>query len=105
MAQHRLHRRNKHAPDNRFICNLRYFAHLDMLILHDLKILFEQRHALALCAAAAEENMQRIEIAVFRINAVCSKTSSQTVGAVVHRNHALNDAFSVHTSAVAGNHR
>jgi len=74
----------------------------DLLGLHKLKALFEHRFALAARRVVVKENVKRIKIAVVGVDAVGGKAAAETVGAVVHRDHALHDRLTGHAPSLPG---
>ena len=103
-VQHRLHGRQKVAPDQRHIRDFRDLADGNMLRLDDLKALFQQRFAGLSGIPRVKEDVEGVKVPVLRVNAVPRKAAAQTVGTVMHGNHALHDLFSRHAAALTGDH-
>lgn len=51
------------------------------------------------CSAVIQKHMQGKQVLVSRINTVSRETAAETIGAVVHWLHTLNNLFSGHTEA------
>ena len=75
-----------------------------MLRLDDLKAFLQQRLAGLAGIPAVKEDVEGIVVPVFRINAVCGEAAAQTVGAVMHGDHALHDFLSRHPASLPGDH-
>ena len=103
-VQHRLHRRQKIPPDQGHIGDLRDLPDGNVLRLDDLKAFLQQRLAGLAGIPAVKEDVEGIVVPVFRINAVCGEAAAQTVGAVVHGDHALHDFLSRHPASLPGDH-
>ena len=101
-VEHRRQRGDKVAPDERYVGDLRDDVDGDLLGLHKLKALFEHRFALAARRVVVKENVKRIKIAVVGVDAVGGKAAAETVGAVVHRDHALHDRLAGHAPSLPG---
>ena len=103
-VQNGLHRRQKIPPDQGHIGDLRDLPDGNVLRLDDLKALLQQRLAGLAGIPAVKEDVEGIVVPVFRINAVCGEAAAQTVGAVMHGDHALHDLLSRHPAALPGDH-
>ena len=103
-VQHRLHRRQKIPPDQGHIGDLRDLPDGNVLRLDDLKALLQQRLTGLAGIPAVKEDVEGIVVPVFRINAICGEAAAQTVGAVVHGDHALHDLLSRHPASLPGDH-
>ena len=95
-------RRGKIAPDQRLIGDLGHFPHGDLLRPDHVEALLQKRLAGLPAAIVPEKEMQGKQIPVFRIDAIPGKAATQSVGAVMHGFHALNDALAAHTPALPG---
>ena len=78
-AQHRRKRRHEISPYKRDIRNFRYLADRNLFRLDNLKALLQQFFASDTRLIVVKEDMKRIKILIFRVNAVTGKTASQTV--------------------------
>ena len=103
-VQNGLHRRQKIPPDQGHIGDLRDLPDGNVLRLDDLKALLQQRLAGLAGIPAVKEDVEGIVVPVFRINAVCGEAAAQTVGAVMHGDHALHDLLSRHPASLPGDH-
>ena len=102
-GQHRLQGRSEISIDERHVRNFRYLPDGHRLGLADFKALFQEGLAGLLVRLALKENMKRIQVPVFRVNAVSGKAAAQTVGPVVHGAHTLHDGLTGHFPAFSGN--
>ena len=103
-VQNGLHRRQKIPPDQGHIGDLRDLPDGNVLRLDDLKALLQQRLTGLAGVPAVKENVEGIVVPVLRINAVCGEAAAQTVGAVMHGDHALHDLLSRHPASLPGDH-
>ena len=101
-AEHRRQRGYKVTPDERHVGDLGNNVDGNLLGLHKLEALSELRFALAAHRVVVKEDVERVTIAVFRVDAVGGKAAAETVGTVVHRYHALHDRLAGHAPPLPG---
>ena len=94
-------RSDKIAPDKRNVGYRGCFSYRNVLRLDDLEPLAQQLLTLLAHMLGIEEYMQRIEFLIFGINAVACEASAESVRAVVHGYHTLDNLLSGHTPALA----
>ena len=95
-GQHAAQRRHKEAPDQRLVGDGGGRPDGDALQMDDLHGLPQKGLAVLPGGAVLQEHVQGEEVLVFGVNAVGRKAAAQTVGAVVHGAHALNDLLTGH---------
>ena len=74
----------------------------NLLGLHKLEALPELRFALAAHRVVVKEDVERVKITVVGVDAVGGKAAAETVGTVVHRDHALHDRLAGHAPSLPG---
>ena len=104
-GQHAAQGGHKIAPDQGLVRDGGDGAGGDDLCLHQLQLGAEIGLAFVAHCLIGEKQVQCEEILIFRIDAVSRKTAAQTVRALVHGFHALDDLLSAHPFAASGDHR
>ena len=89
-------------PDQRLIGDLRHFFHGDLLRQDDVEALFQKRLTGPAGTVILEKEMKGEIVPVFRVDAIAGKAAAQTVGAVVHGLHTVNDGLAAHAPALPG---
>ena len=99
-GQHAAQRCDEKAPDQRLVGDGRGRPDGDALQVDDLHGLAEEGLAVFPGCPVLQEHMQGKKVLVFGIDAVAGKAAAQTVGAVVHGAHTLDDLFAGHPLSV-----
>ena len=97
-----MQRRYEVPPDQGHVGDLRDDADGDGLRLHDLEALLQNGFALPAGGVVVKKDVKRVKLPVLRVDAVGGKAAAQTVGTVMHGDHAVDNGFAGHPFSLAG---
>ena len=104
-CQHRIKGPHKVPPDVGNVRDLRDDADGNQLRVYELKSLLQHSLALTPGGVIIKKDVEGVFLPVLRVDAVGGEAASQTVGPIMHGDHAPDDILTGHAPPLPGNDR